>query len=191
MRVFETEIDEKVVNSGGKTAIAILMIVLGTIAIAFPFFASVASVLVFGWIFIFAGIVQIAYAFQPSGSGQVAWKLILGFLYLFSGIFVVVEPLEGVLAFTIVLGITMFMQGIIQVAMAFQLRRIAPNWGLMLVSGIIGIIFGIVIWSSLPYSAVWLIGTLIGVNLLFDGVWMLTLHSEHRLYSNKALNQQE
>ena len=66
------------------------------------------------------------------------------------------------------------MQGIIQVAIAFQLRRIAPNWGWTLVSGIIGIIFGIFVWSSFPSSAAWLIGTLIGVNLLFDGVWMLT-----------------
>ncbi|MCY7272668.1 MAG: DUF308 domain-containing protein, partial [Phormidesmis sp. CAN_BIN44] len=77
-------------------------------------------------------------------------------------------------------GVTIFMQGIIQVSIAFQMRRIAPRWGWMLASGIIGIIFGIVIWSSLPYSAIWLIGTLIGVNLLFDGVWMLTLHSGQR-----------
>jgi uncharacterized membrane protein HdeD (DUF308 family) len=40
-----------------------------------------------------------------------------------------------------------------------------------------GIIFGIFVWSSSPLSAVWLIGTLIGVNLLFDGIWMLTLYS--------------
>jgi len=91
-----------------------------------------------------------------------------------------VKPLEGVLAFTLVLGVTIFVQGIIQVAIAFQMRRISPNWGWMLVSGIIGIIFGIFIWSNFPSSAAWLIGTLIGVNLLFDGVWMLTLHSGQR-----------
>ncbi|WP_341531020.1 DUF308 domain-containing protein [Nostoc sp. UHCC 0302] len=42
-----------------------VMIVLGMIAIAFPFFASVTSVLVFGWIFVFAGIAQIIYANNP------------------------------------------------------------------------------------------------------------------------------
>jgi uncharacterized membrane protein HdeD (DUF308 family) len=157
--------------------IAILMIVLGIIAITFPFFATVASTLVFGWVFIVAGIAQIVYAFQSRRAGQVLWKLILGILYLLAGIFVVVNPLEGVLAFTLVLGITIFVQGIIQVAIAFQMRRISQNWGWMLVSGIIGIIFGIFVWSSFPFTAVWLIGTLIGVNLLFDGIWMLTLHS--------------
>lgn len=180
MRITEPRMDEQVVSSKWTTTIAVLMIVLGIIAIVFPFFASIASTLVFGWVFILAGVVQIVYAFQSRGAGQVVWKLILGGLYLFSGIFVVANPLKGVLAFTIVLGVTIFVQGIIQVSIAFQMRRTAPRWGWMLASGIIGIIFGIVIWSSLPYSAVWLIGTLIGVNLLFDGVWMLTLHSGQR-----------
>jgi uncharacterized membrane protein HdeD (DUF308 family) len=87
---------------------------------------------------------------------------------------VIAKPLEGVLAFTLVLGITIFVQGMIQVAMAFQMCRISLNWGWMLVSGIVGIIFGIFVW---------LIGTLIGINLLFDGVWMLTLHSGQRRVS--------
>lgn len=92
-----------------------------------------------------------------------------------------VNPIEGAFAFTIVLGITIFLQGMIQVSLAFQMRWISPNWGWMLVSGLMGIIFGIFVWSSSPLSAVWLIGTLIGINLLFDGIWMLTLHSGEKL----------
>ncbi|MEH2055964.1 MAG: DUF308 domain-containing protein [Nostoc sp.] len=92
MRVIEFETDEQVVSSGWTTAIAILVIVLGIIAIAFPFFASVASTLLFGWIFIFAGITQIVYAFQSRGTGRVIGKLILGLLYFLSGILVVVNP---------------------------------------------------------------------------------------------------
>ncbi|MEH2287279.1 DUF308 domain-containing protein [Nostoc sp.] len=47
------------------------MIVLGMIGIAFPFFAFVTSALVFGWIFVFAGIAQIIYAFESKGAGSV------------------------------------------------------------------------------------------------------------------------
>ncbi len=178
MKVTEPRIDEQVINSSRWiTPIAILMIVLGIIAITFPFFASVASTLVFGWVFIFAGIAQIVYAFQSKGAGQIAWKLLLGVLYLLAGTIVVVNPLGGVLAFTLVLGITIFVQGVIQVSMSFQMRRTSPNWGWMLVSGIIGIIFGVFVWSNFPFYAPWLIGTWIGVNILFDGVWMLTLHA--------------
>ncbi|MEO8893056.1 MAG: DUF308 domain-containing protein, partial [Coleofasciculaceae cyanobacterium] len=162
MRITEPGIDEQVVSSKWITTIAILMIVLGIVAILFPFIASIASTLAFGWVFILAGVVQIVYAFHSRGAGQVVWKLILGCLYLFAGIFVVANPLEGVLALTVVLGVTIFVQGIIQVSIAFQMRRTAPKWGWMLASGIVGIIFGIFVWSSFPFSAVWLIGTLIG-----------------------------
>jgi len=180
MRVIESETDVQVVGSRWLKAIAVFMIILGIMAIVFPFVASIASTLVFGWIFMFAGIAQMVYAVQSKGAGQVTWKLFLGFLYLLAGIVVVAKPLEGVLALTLVMGITIFVQGIIQVSIAFQVRRMAPNWGWMLASGLIGIIFGIFVWSSFPSSAAWLIGTLIGVNLLFDGAWMLTLHSGQR-----------
>ena len=180
MRVTEPETDQQVVSSKWLSAIAVLMIVLGLIAIAFPFFATVASTLVFGWLFIVAGIAQIIYAFQSKGVGKFVWKLILGALYLLAGIIVMVNPLEGVLAFTLVLGITIFVQGMIQVILAFQMRRISSNWGWILASGIVGIICGIFVWSSFPFSAAWLIGTLIGVNLLFDGIWMLAPHSVQR-----------
>ena len=179
--------DEQVISSGWVKAIAIVMIVLGIIAIAFPFFTAIASTVLFGWIFIFAGIAQIAYAFQSRGTGKIVWKMILGFLYLLSGIFVMVNPLEGAVAFTIVLGVTIFLQGAIQVSLAFQMRWLSPNWGWMLVSGLMGIIFGIFVWSASPLSAVWLIGTLIGLNLLFDGVWMLTLHSGENLTISREI----
>lgn len=112
MKTTEPKTDEQVIDSGQITPIAILMIILGIIAIAFPFFATVASTLTFGWIFIFAGIAQIVYAFQSRGAGHIVWKIVLGLLYLLAGIFVVANPLEGVLAFTLVLGISIFVQGI-------------------------------------------------------------------------------
>jgi uncharacterized membrane protein HdeD (DUF308 family) len=177
MRTIESETREQTINSRGLTLIAVLMLILGVIAIIFPFFATITSTLVFGWIFIFAGIAQIVYAFQSKGMGRVTWKLILGLLYLLAGILVLIDPLEGALAFTLVLGITIFTQGVIQISLAFQMRQTSPNWGWMLISGIAGIILGIFIWSSFPSSAVWLIGTWVGVNLFFDGTWMLTLHS--------------
>ncbi len=180
MRVIESKTDEQISSSGWTNAIAVLMIVLGFIAIIFPFFATIATTLTFGWIFIFAGVAQIVYAFRSRGAGQIVWKLILGFLYFLSGIFVMINPLEGAFAFTLVLGITISVQGVIQVSLAFQMRRISPNWGWMLASGIIGIIFGVFVWSTSPLSAAWLIGILIGTNLLFDGMWMLTLHAGQR-----------
>jgi uncharacterized membrane protein HdeD (DUF308 family) len=50
----------------------------------------------------------------------------------------------------------------------------------MLASGIAGIVLGVLIGSNIPATAPRLLGTLVGINLLFDGAWILTLYSEQR-----------
>lgn len=153
--------------------VGILLVILGLIAIARPLYATIASTLVFGWLFIFAGIAQIAYAFSSRGAGQIIWKLLSGVLYLGAGIVVLSNLLSGALALTLILGITIFSQGVIQVILAFAIRP-NRNWVLVLVSGILGIILGIFIWSEWPFNAIWLIGLWVGISLLFNGIWMIT-----------------
>jgi uncharacterized membrane protein HdeD (DUF308 family) len=178
MRVTDPEVRDRERTGGSGTGIVVgvLLVILGLIAIARPVYATIASTLVFGWLFIFAGIAQIVYAFSSRGAGQVVWKLLLGVLYLGAGIIVLSNILSGAIALTLILGVTIFMQGAIQVFLAFAIRP-ARNWVWVLVSGILGIILGIFIWSQWPFNADWLIGLWVGINLLFDGIWMITLSS--------------
>lgn len=169
------------VSSSWLIPLAIVTIGLGIFAVIFPLFAALDATFFFGSVFILAGIIQILYALRSWGIGQVFWKLILGGLYLVAGIFVAIYPLSGVFTiFTLVVGSTIFVQGLIQVSLSLQMRRTIPNWWWMLSSGIIGIIFGVYIWSSSIMSAAWTIGILIGIDLLFDGIWMLMLPSGQR-----------
>jgi uncharacterized membrane protein HdeD (DUF308 family) len=185
MRVATPRTKPRLVSSSWLIPLAIVTIGLGIFAAIFPLFAALDLTLFLGLVFIFAGIIQIFYALQSWGISQVFWKLILGSSYLIAGVFVAIYPLSGIFTvFNLVLGGTIFVQGIIRVSLSLQMRRTIANWGWMLFSGIIGIIFGIYIWSSSLLSAAWLIGTLIGINLLFDGVWMLMLPSGQR----RALN---
>lgn len=167
---------ERTGGSGIDIVIGVLLVILGLIAIARPIYATIASTVVFGWLFIFAGIAQIVYAFRSQGAGQIIWKLLLGVLYLGAGIVVLSNVFSGAIALTLILGITIFVQGALQVILAFGIRP-ARSWGWVLFSGILGIILGIFIWSEWPFNADWLIGLLVGINLLFDGIWMITLSS--------------
>jgi uncharacterized membrane protein HdeD (DUF308 family) len=187
MRVAIPRTKPRLVSSSWLIPLAIVTIGLGIFAAIFPLFAALDLTLFLGLVFIFAGIIQIFYALQSWGISQVFWKLILGGSYLIAGVFVAIYPLSGIFTvFNLVLGGTIFVQGIIRVSLSLQMRHTIANWGWMLFSGIIGIIFGIYIWSSSLLSAAWLIGTLIGINLLFDGIWMLMLPSGQR----RAVNLQ-
>ena len=161
-------------GSGTGIAVGILLVIFGIVAIARPVYATIASTLVFGWLFIFAGITQLVYAFGSRGAGQFVWKLLLGVLYVGAGIIVLFNVLEGAIALTLVLGITIFVQGALQVIFAFGIRP-ARNWGWVLFSGILAIILGILIWSGWPFNADWIIGLWVGISLLFNGIWMILL----------------
>ena len=163
-------------GSGIGIVIGVLLVIFGLFAIARPVFATIASTLVFGWLFILAGIVQLAYAFVSRGVGQFIWKILLGLLYLGAGIVVLSNVLSGAIALTLILGITLFVQGVIQVILAFGMRP-ARNWGFVLFSGIIEIILGIFIWSEWPFNADWLLGLWVGIGLLLNGLWIITLAS--------------
>ena len=60
------------------------------------------------------------------------------------------------------------MEGISKVVFALTIRPF-PNWGWVLASGFVGILLSLLLWASMPVTAVWLIGLLLGVNLISVG----------------------
>jgi uncharacterized membrane protein HdeD (DUF308 family) len=118
------------VSSSWLIPLAIVTIGLGIFAAIFPLIAALDLTLFLGLVFIFVGIIQVFYALQSWGISQVIWKLILGFSYIIAGVFVAIYPLSGIFSiFNLVLGGTIFVQGIIRVSLSLQMRRTIANWG--------------------------------------------------------------
>ena len=49
------------------------------------------------------------------------------------------------------------------------------RWGWMLVSGIVDLVLAAVIFSGLPGTAVWAIGLLVGINMVFGGTALIAM----------------
>lgn len=162
-------------NLGWAIALGILMTILGVIAIAAPVFTSFAAEIVLGWLFIAGSVVQVFYAFRSDRSDWPLWiKLLLSVLYLAVGILLLANPLAGVVSLTLIIGIFFFAEGVFRVAIAFR-SKANPRWGWILVNGILMIILGILIWSQWPFNAPWILGLLVGIGLLLNGIGMLIL----------------
>ncbi|MGF1495325.1 MAG: HdeD family acid-resistance protein [Elainellaceae cyanobacterium] len=156
-------------RSPGAVIMGVILVILGIVAIAEPFFASVVIELFFGWLLIIGGFIQFIYAFQSRHTGGVLLKILVSLLALGAGIFLVLNPLQGVVSLTLVLGIYFFVDGVLRVIAAFQTKP-APRWGWMLFSGVVTIILGILIWSQWPFNAGWVIGLLVGIGLIINGL---------------------
>jgi len=78
----------------------------------------------------------------------------------------------AVLALTWVIAIVFLALGIVRLIAGFQFWS-AGGW-LLVLSGVFGIIAGIIILSGWPESSMWVIGLLLGIDLIFSGVGWLT-----------------
>src|SRR5262249_55047537 len=78
------------------------------------------------------------------------------------------NPGESLLTLTLLLIVFFLIEGISKVIFALTIRPF-PNWGWVLVSGIVGIVLAFYLWASIPVSAAWLLGVLLGIELICEG----------------------
>jgi uncharacterized membrane protein HdeD (DUF308 family) len=153
-------------------AVGVLAIVVGCIAILVPAVASVGTAIFIGWVLLVAGAFLVAAAFSAHSVGTVVVRLIWAVLTVIVGVWLIVEPHNGTLTLTLVLGIYFLFMGLTRVAVAFMARG-QRNAGLVGLSGVAGLLVGILVLAKFPSSADWAIGLLVGIDLIFAG-WTLT-----------------
>jgi uncharacterized membrane protein HdeD (DUF308 family) len=77
-------------------------------------------------------------------------------------------PLTGILTLTIIIAALSIAEGIMKLIMGFRVRPHEGS-GWVIFSGLVAIVAGFLIALNLPASAVWALGLLAGINLLFSG----------------------
>ena len=151
-----------------------ILIILGVLAILFPFVSAISLSVAFGVIFLFAGISHFSAVWKKNVEGHVQ-HLVLAILYLAGGAGMILFPLMGVMSLAIILGISLIAQGIAQLIIFSRVT--ASNKWLLAISGGLGVLLGCYILFDLPLAATWVVGTLAGINLLFTGFTLLAISS--------------
>ena len=160
--------------SGISLVLSVLLIIFGVLAIALPLVSSIGIAIVIGWLAIFAGIAQVVHAFQSEGIGHIVWKLAVAVFYLAAGAYLLAYPALGVAGLTLVLGVFLFAEGVADVIAYFSARKSgASAW--MLLDGIITLVLGFMIWDRWPFSALWVIGTFVGISMVMTGTTRLMM----------------
>ncbi len=162
---------------GWASALGLGAMVLGALALMVPLRAGMAITVFLGFIFLLYGLFHLLYAFftRQVGVGWFVLQVWLSILYLSAGGLIWKSPWEGLTILTLMAGVLIFLDGVIQVINAFELKP-RSGWGWGLLSGLIGIFLGILIWSNWPGNSVWVLGILVGVNLITNGwaIWMIS-----------------
>lgn len=159
---------------GWFIGLGILSILAGIAAIIFPLASTWAVEIIIGVTFTMIGLAQIIHAFGTRSWGGFFLDLLVGIIYGAAGIFLLSRPVEGSMILTIVVAATFFANGIANTIWSFQMER-HSGWGWVLAGGLISLLLGGLLVANLPIDALWVLGTLAGVNLLASGISMTAL----------------
>ena len=147
--------------------LGVALIVLGVIALGAVVIASLATAVAIGAILLVGGVAETTGAFWCRGWSGIFFHLLSGVLSIVIGALFLRAPVDALLALTLLLSCLLFVGGIFKIIAALTYRFAA--WGWPLLSGIIDVILGVMIWREWPASALWVIGLFVGINLLFRG----------------------
>lgn len=147
----------------------VAMAVVGLLALLFPVAATLAVIVMVGWLLILAGAVTIWDAFTVEGTGPFFGELLIGLLKLAFGVYLLRHPDVSMVALTLLLAAVFMIDGAIQVALAFELRPL-DGWVWMLVAGLIAIAVGLLIASELPGISLVALGIYLGISFLSTGI---------------------
>lgn len=161
-------------GSGWSIVWGVLLIVFGILAIGSPFVAAVAVNVLIAWLIMFAGVVHLVLAFHAHRAGSFIWKLLVGLAYFFFGIYLIMHPVLGVVALTLVLAALFLIEGILDIILFSQMRSIRGS-GWVLFDGIVTVLLALLIYLHWPSSSLWVIGTLVGISMIMSGATRITL----------------
>lgn len=155
-----------------RVLLGIVMVVTGLLVLGDIAVATLISTIFIGLMAIVAGAFEIIHAFWTKGWGGFLWQLLLGALYIAFGLVLLSQPESGALILTYVLGVVLLLSGFVRVLLGFSHWREA-GW-LMLLSGAFGILAGLVILTGFPMTGLWVLGLLLGIDLISHGIAWLT-----------------
>jgi uncharacterized membrane protein HdeD (DUF308 family) len=155
--------------------LGVLLAVGGTAAIIVPSLTvgtTFAVTIFLGVLLMVGGVATIVSAFWIGRWSGFLVQLLVGLLYLACGFLMTEKPLASAVYLTIFLAVLFIVLGTFRSIGALSLRY--PQWGWSLLNGVITLLVGLIIYRQLPSDAFWVIGLLVGLEMLFNGwTWIM------------------
>jgi len=161
-------------NSVLLLGVGALSLVGGIIALLNPLAATMTAELLTGYLFIGIGLLMLLSILADDSWGSRLLSLVLGAAILFIGVSLVSNPLQGVLQLTVVVALLMLFIGVLRIFFAFRMPTMALKIMLIL-AGVVSLVLGGMILSSFPFSAAVVLGILLAIELISNGISLIGL----------------
>jgi uncharacterized membrane protein HdeD (DUF308 family) len=158
-----------------------VLVVLGLLAIGLPMIAGIAVTIFLGWLLLMSGIVGLISTLGARAMSGFPWSLFSAFLALAAGVLLIGWPGNGLISVTLVLVVFFLVDGLASVWFAVSHREaLGSRWEWILASGLVTLVLAIAILSGLPGSASWILGLIVGIDMVMAGSSLLAIGASLR-----------
>ncbi|SFV68779.1 hypothetical protein MNB_SV-10-1082 [hydrothermal vent metagenome] len=148
-----------------------LFIILGAVGIIFPTFMSFTTLAFVAYLMLFAGISAGWLTWISNKNDWAGW--LKSFVLIVVSLFMIFYPMQGIAALGLLFAIYFFTDAFAGFGLAFSLKP-QKIWWMWLVNAVTSLILGFIFLIGWPFSSLFMVGLLVGISLLFDGVALLS-----------------
>ena len=177
---------------GWLLALGILITALGVIGLGMTYWLTIVATVWLGAFALIGGIAQIVDAFHHKGWKSITWHVVIGVIYVIAGVVLIATPVTSAFWLTLFIAISLAVTGIMRIVMAFQIREKGRIWIAVLLSGLISVILGIMIYGTIvPPTAEalattegqlewlrswgWIIGLFVAIEFIMEGAALIAI----------------
>ena len=165
--------------AGWSLVWSVLMMIAGLLAMTAPLIAGFAVTAVVGWLLVFSGALHLGLAWRGAHAAAIVWEILLGIVYGAIGFYVIANPIAGLDSLTLAVAAYLLVEAILEFIAYFQLRP-AAGAGWLLFDAIVTLVLATLIATTWPTGAMWVVGTMVGISMLFSGITRFLLSSTVR-----------
>ena len=179
-----TELDAAKEGGRSVSMVGWIYVVLGILAIVFPFAAGAGVTIAIGIALLIGGL----------GGTMDSWHhrkrdgwapVIVSVLTVLAGLMFLFRPWFGMKVLTLMLIIYFGATGMMRIIGGFQLKP-RDGWGWVVCDGVISFVLGAFLWAAFPAPALWLLGLLFGIKLIAFGMVMIVTGKAVREIADEA-----
>ncbi|WP_194918785.1 DUF308 domain-containing protein [Novosphingobium sp. NBM11] len=131
------------------------------------------------WTFIFVGALTVVSAFADAEWSARPLAALLGLIVLLIGVNLVLHPLAGIVSLTLLVGVMLLGSGVFRIMLGVGASQSGLR-GALILSGGLALLLGAMIVADFPRSALVILGLLLAVDLISNGVSLILLSLARR-----------
>jgi len=157
----------------------VFFVILGTLAIIVPQVFTLGIIIFLGWLLLIGGSIKIVRAVSIINMPGFSLWFALGLIQIAFGYFLVTAPAQGSQTITLLLTVLFAIEGLANIFIALIMRPLS-QWAWVFFNGITALALAIVVWVGWPQTGLWVLGLLLGINMVFMGWSLIQISLHHK-----------